>query len=342
MRGWDARQAIERTIGGATVLVLLAAPLLFTDYFVGTILTQTLFYGVAAASIIFLTAYGGMVSLAQVAIYGIAGFAVGNMVTEGGSKGLNLGWDPWLAAILGIAIAVAVGFLFGALAGRSAGIYFLMITLTYAVVTYYFFGQVTDLSGFGGVSNILAPASLGRPIDEMRFYYICLAAAALAYVLARYVARTPFGVALQGVRDEPVRMASLGYNVWLHRTLAFTLGAFMAALAGVLFVWWNGFIDPNSIQVQATIDLLVMAVIGGLLRIEGAWLGALAFVLITTYVRDVELPWVGGSFNTVIGLIFLAIVIVSPDGLIGLWDRGLSAVLRARDWGRTRAPSEAS
>ena len=142
--------------------------------------------------------------------------------------------------------------------------------------------------------------------------------------------RTPFGIALQGVRDEPLRMASLGYNVWLHRTLAFGFGAFIAGLSGVLFVWWNGFLDPNSIALQSTIDLLVVAVIGGLLRIEGAWVGAFGYVLITTYVRDVEMPFVGGSFNTLIGLIFLAIVLVSPDGLIGLWDRVTGAVLGGR------------
>jgi branched-chain amino acid transport system permease protein len=116
-------------------------------------------------------------------------------------------------------------------------------------------------------------------------------------------------------------MTSLGYNVPLHRTLAFGFAAFIASLSGVLLVWWNGQIAPGDIGLGATIELLVICVIGGLARIEGAWVGAFAFIVINNYVRDVELPVVGGSFNTIIGLIFLAIVIVSPDGLMGLWDR---------------------
>ena len=105
----------------------------------------------------------------------------------------------------------------------------------------------------------------------------------LVYALLRYVVRTPFGLTLQGVRDDPVRMASLGYNVVLHRTLAFAFAAFVAALAGVLFVWWNGHIDPASIDLSAMIDVLVIAVIGGLYRLEGAWLGAFVFVMLNNY-----------------------------------------------------------
>jgi branched-chain amino acid transport system permease protein len=92
-------------------------------------------------------------------------------------------------------------------------------------------------------------------------------------------------------------------------------------LAGVLYGWWNGVIAPDNVGLGATVDLLIVAVIGGLGRVEGAWLGAFAFIVINNYVRDVSVPVVGGSFNTVIGLIFLAIVIISPGGLMGLWDR---------------------
>jgi branched-chain amino acid transport system permease protein len=89
----------------------------------------------------------------------------------------------------------------------------------------------------------------------------------------------------------------------------------------VLYVWWQGQISPPDVGLGATIELLVMAVIGGLWRIEGAWLGAFAFIIINNYVHDVEMPVVGGSFNTIIGLIFLAIIVVSPGGLMGLWGR---------------------
>lgn len=324
----NAPRAVQGGIGLAVLVVAVLAPLVFNDYWVNTILTQSLLFGVAAASLIFLSAYGGMVSLAQTALMGVAGFILGNMVTQrlpgGETKGLTLGWDPTLSLVLAIVMTTAIGLIFGLLAARSAGIYFLMLTLTFAVIANYFFGQVTLVSGFSGIAGIdnYTPPFVGDIVaHNNKLYYIALGVALVVYMLIRYIVRTPFGLTLQGVRDDPVRMSSLGYNVALHRTLAFGFAAFIASLAGVLFVWWQGQISPPDVGLNATIELLVMAVLGGLWRVEGAWLGALAFIVINNYVRDVEVPGVGGSFNTIIGLIFLAIVVVSPGGLMGLWDR---------------------
>lgn len=334
------RSIVERGIAVAVLVLAALGPFIFNDYWVSFVLTQTFLIGVAAASLIFLSAYGGMISLAQVALYGIAGFTLGNLVTVGG-KGLGLGWDPWLSVGLAILITTAVGLVFGAVAARSFGIYFLMITLTYAVIVNYFFGQVTALSGFSGISGIAryAPDLVRSGSDPKRLYYTALIVAVVVYLLIRLLLRTPFGVALQGIRDDPVRMASLGFNVALHRTLAFGFGAFIASLAGVLYVWWNGQIDPATVGLAGTIDLLVVAVIGGLARVEGAWLGAFAFIVINNYVRDVTVPLVGGSFKTIIGLVFLAIVVVSPNGLMGLWERVTSGRrLRRRGVTTTAAP----
>lgn len=316
---------LDRVVGVSALVLAVLAPLYVSSYWVGTLLTQMLFLGIVAASLIFLSAYGGMVSLAQVAVYGIAGFVVGNATTNGNTKGLNLGWNPWWGVLLGIAFAVGVGLLFGALASRSIGIYFLMITLTYSVIANLTFGQVTDVSGFGGISGIPAPRAIGNVnAHQNRLYYVALVLAFLVYVLLRYVARTPFGLTLQGVRDDPVRMSSLGYNVALHRTLAFAFASFIAGIGGVLFVWWNGHIDPASIDLSTTIDVLVIAVIGGLYRLEGAWVGALFFVIVDNYSQQIS--FIGPRFHTLIGAIFLVIVLVSPGGLIGLWDRLLTVL----------------
>ena len=337
------KSTTERALGASVLILALAGPLLFNPYWVSFILTQTFLFGIVAASLIFLSAYGGMVSLAQTALFGIAAFALGNMVTQGEAKGLHLGWNPWLSVVLAIAITTTIGLLFGALSSRSAGIYFLMITLTCSVIGTYFFGQVTVVSGFSGIAGIdnYTPSLVGSPVNQPnRLYYIAFVVAIFAYLLIRYIVRTPFGLALQGIRDEPIRMSSLGYNVALHRTLAFGFAAFIASLAGILFAWWNGTVDPNTIGLQSTIDLLVICVIGGLRRLEGAWVGAFAFIVINNYVRDVSVPVLGGSFNTIIGLVFLVIVIVSPDGLMGIWDRLWS--LARRRGGSTTGPVAAS
>ena len=330
----DSKAVTERVIGVGGLVLAVIAPLVFNAYWIDVILTQALIVGIAAASMIFLAAYGGMISLSQTMLMGSAGFMIGNMVTKGGAggetKGLTLGWDPTLSLVLALAGTTLLGIILGAVAARSTGIYFLMITLTYSVVGFYFVGQVTVVSGFSGIANInsYTPPFIGDIVENRnRLYYIALGVAIAVYAFIRFVIRTPFGLSLQGLRDEPVRMSSLGYAVPLHRTLAFGLAAFMAALAGILLVWWQGQIAPGDIGLQATIDLLIVAVIGGLTRVEGAWVGALAFIVINNYIRDswltdlLDTIHVGGSFQTIIGLIFLVIVIVSPDGLMGAWDR---------------------
>ncbi len=326
------KTVVERVIGVGVLVLALVGPQFVTDFWMDTVLTQTFILGIGAASLVFLSAYGGMISLAQAALMGIAGYALGNMVSQRGpggeTKGLTLGWDPTLAVVLAILLAVGIGLLFGAVASRSFGIYFLMLTLTYSVIAYLFVSQVTQVGGFSPIAGIdeYTPGFVGDVVnDRQRLYYVALGVAIVTYVLIRYLVRTPFGISLQGIRDEPLRMASLGYNVALHRTLAFGIGALVAAVGGVLFAWWSGQLSPSNIGLQATIELLVIAVIGGLIRIEGAWLGAFAYIVInnevTNRIPSDGLPVIGGTFNTVIGLIFLGIVIVSPDGLMGIWDR---------------------
>ena len=351
---WSRKQQLERSTAlGALVLVAVWPAVGLSTYWSHQILIQTFLFGIAAASLIFLSAYGGMVSLAQTAMFGIAGVIIGNLATKGGpggtSKGLHLGWDPTLALVIAIVMTTAIGLVLGAVAARSAGIYFLMITLTFSVIATYTLGQVTKISGFSGIGGIngYTPGWIGDlPAHPNRLYYLALGVAVVVYLLIRYIVRTPFGVALQGVRDEPVRMASLGYNVALHRTLAFGFAAFVASLSGILYVWWSGQIAPGNVDLPETINLLIMAVIGGLLRIEGAWLGAFAFILIQNYVRDFHVPGLGmggtlfgGSFNTVVGIIFLVIVLVSPGGLMGIWDRTFARLGRRRETGPSDQPA---
>jgi branched-chain amino acid transport system permease protein len=326
----------ERAVGLAILVVAFLAPLIVTTYWLSALLTQVLLLGIIAASLTFLSAFGGMVSLAQVAVYGIAGFAVGNATTTD-TKGLDLNWNPWIGVGLGLVFGTVVALVFGALAARSIGIYFLMITLTFGVIANLFFGQVTQLSGFGGISGIPMPASLG-PADTQpgRLYYIALVLSLLVYFGFRYVVRTPFGLALQGIRDDPVRMSSLGYHVGLHRMLAFGFAGFVSSVGGILFVWWNGHIDPASIDIGQMIDVLAIAVIGGLYRLEGAWLGAFVYVVLNNYLQTIG--FIGPRFDTVIGIIFLVIVVVSPSGLMGLWDRALGMLGRREPGGGGTSP----
>jgi branched-chain amino acid transport system permease protein len=318
----------------AVVVALAAlAPLVFTDFFVSVILTKALWLGLAAASLIFLSAFGGMVSLAQVGIYGVAGMTFANLVAADG--GLAAAWTPWLATFAALAVATAVGLGFGAIAARSEGIYFLMITLAFSVLVFYFFSQVTQLSGFGGVNDLDLPTLVGNPgLDGTALYYTTLVTSVLIFLALRYISRTPFGLSLQGLRDEPARMRALGFDVTRHRVWAFTLAAFVAAIAGVLSVWYNRRVSPGSINLEQTINILIIAVVGGLYRLEGAWVGGLVYALLDNYSRDWT-PEIGNvlgaeRFNTIIGIVFLIIVLASPGGLVGLWEQVSGRIGRSR------------
>ena len=325
----------------AVLAFLVALPIFGSRFFVAFVVTRALILGLVASTIVFLSAYGGMVSLAQLLAYGVAGFVIGNCVPEANNKGLKLGLDPWVAVVAALVITTLVAMVLGALSSRTFGIYFLMLTLTYAVIGYYVFGQVATISGFGGITGLDPPSVFDGPL---RLYYLALALSVLAYIGFRAIRRTPFGVALEGIRDDPVRMASLGFHVPLHRALAFTLAGFVAATAGVLNVWWNGQIDPNTVSIGETIHLLIIAVIGGIGRLEGAWLGALVYVAANNYLRDLPLvDRIGlteARFNTVVGLVVLAIVVLSPDGLMGLVDRVRNVAQRRTGVGRSAAPPD--
>ena len=148
----------------------------------------------------------------------------------------------------------------------------------------------------------------------------------LVFLVLRYVSRTPFGLSLQGLRDEPSRMRALGFDVTRHRTLAFTFAALIASIGGLLSVFYNGRITPGSINLAQTIDVLIIAVVGGLYRLEGAWVGRAALhghrqLLARLHADDRQRPR-PERFNTLIGIVFLVIILVSPGGIVGLWEQG--------------------
>ena len=181
-------------------------------------------------------------------------------------------------------------------------------------------------NGWQGLQKVYPPVLFGiNWRDPVPFYSVALVCALAGYALVAYIVRSPFGIALQGIRDNPRRMESLGFNVVAHRVAAYVIAGFIAAVGGVLFVWYNGLITPGSVGTSWLINILVIAVLGGMRHPIGPFLGALVFVLLQTFAIDVIDR---ERFNLVIGGVFLAIVLFSPDGLLGLWS-----------WLRARASS---
>jgi branched-chain amino acid transport system permease protein len=240
----------------------------------------------------------------------------------------GLGWPWWGALPMALLIGVAFGTLAGAIAVRTEGIQTIMITLAISVGFYYFAQQNWPIfNGFNGFSQVTPPPLFGVDWREpVPFYYLSLAVAVLCWLAVRYVAAAPFGLALQAVRDNPRRLAAIGFNVTTHRIAAYAFASVLAALGGVLLVWFQTRMSPGSIKLDQSLGVLIAAVLGGLSRPVGAFIGALAYILLQTFAIDVINP---ERYNTVIGLAFLLIVLFSPDGLLGLWAR-LRRALPAR------------
>ena len=306
---------------------LLLMPAFASDFFLYQIFGWSMILGMVALSLMFLGGYGGMVSLGQMAVAGVSAYMTA-ILGSSAIVAISLNWPWWLAAPVAILVATAAGTAMGALAVRTAGIYTIMITLAIATAFFYFVRQnYTIFNGFSGFNDVHAPHAFGvdwsRPIA---FYYLVLGCSAFAFLLVLYVSRSPFGLALQGVRDNPRRMAALGFNVTAHRIAAYAFAGFISGIAGVLLVWQNGQISPGAISTGKAIDVLVIAVVGGLRHPIGPFIGAIIFVLLRTFALDVlvAVGLDGQRFQLLIGLGFLAIVFWSPDGVLGLWQRWIS------------------
>jgi branched-chain amino acid transport system permease protein len=296
---------------------LLVYPLIASDFWIVQIGAQTFFLGLIALSLTLLAGYGGMVSLAQLATAGVAGY----MVAIFGQNSANLGldWPWWVVIPLALAIAVLFATLVGALSVRTEGIYTIMITLAISVAFFYFCQQNYSIfNGFKGYAGIAPPHVFG--VDwraPVPFYFLALGLGAFGYFGVLWLSRSTFGIALQAVRDNPRRMAALGFNVRAHRIAAYAVAGLLAGLGGLLLVWYNGRISPGTIGVGGAINILVIAILGGLRRPIGPFIGALFFVLLDNFAIDLIDR---ERFNLVIGIAFLAVVLFSPDGVLGLWD----------------------
>jgi len=317
---WVSRHAPILLLG----LFMLLFPVIANDFFLRQIAGWAMILGMIALSLMFLAGYGGMVSLVQMTVAGLAGYMIAVLGVSSLPK-VSLFWPWWAAAPLAIIIAVAFGTLAGALSARTEGIYTIMITLALATSFFYLTLQNWPIfNGFNGFTTIPAPQFLGVNWgDPIPLYYMILFFAALSYAAVLYVSRAPFGLALQGVRDNPRRMEAIGYNVTAHRVAAYAFAALIAAVGGILLVWQNNQISPFSVGVDVVINLLVIAVVGGLGHPIGPFIGALIYVLLRTFALDalIAVGLDGRRFQTIIGLGFLVIVLFSPDGVIGLWRR---------------------
>jgi branched-chain amino acid transport system permease protein len=298
----------------ACLILLILFPWVGGEFYVN-LASQIFIFAVFAASINLLLGYGGLATLGHASYLGIAAYISALL-------GLKLGLGHWIAAPAALLGTTLMACVFGLIALRATGLGFLMLTLALSQVlwgTAYRWVALTD--GDNGLRGLSRPFHLD---DASSFYYFALAVtAASLWLMARFVG-SPFGAALRGTRDQPRRMSALGHNVWLIRWITFVYAGFWGAVSGLLFVYYHKYIHPISLSLTNSAEGLLAVIAGGSGTLGGPIVGAAIVMLLKNYVSAYIERW-----NTLLGFVFVVIVVFMPDGVVPgvkrLWLRFRSA-----------------
>lgn len=287
-------------LGVATALAGL--PLGLTGYQLG-IATEILIFALLAMSIDVLAGFAGRTSLCHGAIFGLSTYVVLYWVS-------TLGGSVPVGIALGIVAAAALSAVFAALAVRTSGVYFLLLTLALGMIVWGVCVRWTGVTGGeNGIRGTGRPAAIA---DARSFYYVVLATVAVSTLALWRFVHSPFGLTLRGIRDSESRMRSLGYHVPLHLFLAFVVSGIFAGIAGALYGLFNDFVSPSTVQLSQSVSGLLMAIAGGIGTLFGSFVGAAAIITLQNVVSSYTARW-----PIVLGTIFVLIMILAPEGILG-------------------------
>ncbi len=293
------------------VLVLLVLfPLLPSSYALG-VLTDVLIFGLFAMSLDLLLGYTGLVSFGHAAFFGVGAYVAGIVGIYGGPEI----YFTLPAAIIAAALAALV---IGFFSIRTAGVYFLMLTLAFSQMVYAAAFKAPFAGGSNGLAGIPRP-TLGFGLgfaDSIAFYYLVLAIVLASYwTLARLVA-SPFGKSLRGIKENESRMRSVGYNVQRYKLAAFVIAGAFAGLAGALRAQFNFFVAPDTLYWTTSGIALVMVIIGGAGTLIGPALGAALVQVLQNLISSYTERW-----PLLLGAVFILFVLYAPKGMIGLLEQ---------------------
>ena len=290
------------------ILVVGVLPPFYTSYWV-TLLTQMLIFATVAMSLDVLLGFTGLSSFGHAAYFGSAAYVVAVLTTR-----YKIGFLTCFAS--GVAVSLVIGAIFGLLVAHASGVGFLMITLALGMCIWGLaFRWVGMTGGDNGISGIPRPA-IGLPIslkDPLTFYYAVLFFFLVALVLLVIFVRSPFGHSLKGVRESESRMKVLGYHTWLHKYLSFVVSAAFAGFAGVLWAYFNGFISPYDMDLTASIEIILMVILGGPGTLIGPALGAGIIVFLKNFISAYTQRWL-----LILGTIYILTILYAPQGLMNL------------------------
>jgi branched-chain amino acid transport system permease protein len=307
---------VKRLALAAALLVLAALPLWAGGTFYINIASQILLYAVFALGINILVGYAGLVTLGHAGLLGIAAYTAARLLNGGH------GHTAAVTAALILTLAAAALFATLALRGSGSGIGFVMITLAIGQIVWgVAYRWISITNGDNGISVATRPSPLGLSLaSPAHFYWATLVVFLVALGVSAMLVASPFGASLRGTRDQPRRMAALGYHVWRIQFLAFLLSGFWSGVAGLLFLYYNQFVSPQAVALTASAEALLMVISGG----SGTLLGPVVGAALVVVMKNVASAYIE-RWNFVLGAIFVAIVVFMPEGLVPgaarLWRR---------------------
>lgn len=315
----------ERHINIIALSLFVLIPLwgyLADEPFTITLMTRAAIFALAAVGLNLILGVGGFVSFGHAAFFGLGGYVMGILAWHAqtytplmewpfvieGTKSMPIIW------VLAIVLSSLLALVIGAVSLKTTGVYFIMITLAFAQMMYYFSISWSAYGGEDGMSIYVRNSFPGlNTLDPIQFYLICFVILAVVLALMARLMKSPYGLALNAARQSPKRVESVGLDLHQLQLLAFVISGGITGLAGALFADLNRFVSPNMFSWQLSGEFIVFIIIGGVGRLFGPVIGALVFVGLEHFLGGVSDYW-----HIYLGIILLLIVLFSKTGVIGL------------------------
>ncbi len=312
------RKMIVNIVGFIFFLILPFLTQIFEHEYLISLFSLILIYGLAAASLDLILGFGGMISLGHAVFMGIGGYTVGILAFHKYDESLIFGFDGTENSLIAWAVAILIASIFGLITGaislRTKGMYFIMITLAFAQMGYYFFVSLTKYGGSDGLSlynrNELLFLDLG---NDVTFYYLCLAILVIFLTIAYRVVHSHFGKVITASAQNEQRVQVLGFASYRYKLAIYTFASATAGLAGALMTNQNEFVSPEFMHWTKSGELMVMVILGGMGTLFGPVLGAAVFLLMEYYLAMYTDHWM-----VILGPFLIVVVLFAKNGLYGL------------------------
>lgn len=312
-------QTSADVVAPVLIFIALAAVPLVAIYgaqtYVLDLFSRIMIFAIAAVALDFLIGYGGLISFGHAAFVGLGAYAVGILSVHG-----------FTDALIALPVALAASALFalatGAVCLRTQGVYFIMITLAFSQMVFFTASSLAPYGGDDGLTvrarDTIAGFALMR--DPRSFYYVVFACLLVTYLLCRALIASRFGRVFCGARENPIRMASIGYNIFRYQLVAYVIAGAFGGLSGFLLANAAEFVSPAYMSWQRSGELVIMVLLGGTGTLYGAVMGAAVFVLAEEWLSGLTEHW-----KMIFGPLLVLIVLFARGGLIGLAGRFVRA-----------------